>query len=411
MEKSLQVLDSRLLRAAGKVQGKRPFVSIRQTALKIKPPDINSSPKPPVDAVLIFGMGPVHLSLIKGFLHHKNVALGQSRMKHNAIASLELAARGFVKKEGLIIPSGTATADPELVEATMNLKHDDATNWDALMALLELKAANKDSLEATLEKPGVKELASKIFDKEIQKLYKISEAQLMEWLFLKGHSKVMRPDGKARTTGKSTGLEVFVENQATETIENFIHSINELDKRSRREHRKLFDGSIAAVTSRYHIARTMETARYLGLENQVIPLVSQEVLKNFGYDTNLFKSGDEFDMATRWNEQKWTRALHQVPEYVLPILTQIHDDERLLNALLYLLEQYGREVFQKFDLTHITIENISQLRIKLKEIVRKNPRVQKWMKTDVKEINDAINLYIKFTDSWIAANTPIPVTP
>ncbi len=406
MEKILKELDSRILRAAGKVQGVRPEVVIRQSFLKIKPPDISDAPKAPVDAVLIFGMGPVHLSLVKGFLNHSNVAIGQSRMKNNALAALELTARGFVKKEGLIIPSGTATADPALVEATMNLKHDDTANWDALMALLELKAANKNAVDDPPENTGMKELASKIFDKKIQKLYKISEAQLMEWLFLKGHSKVMRPDGKGRVTGKSTGIEIFIDNQATETIDNLINTINELDKRSRTAHRKLFDGSIAAVTSRYHIARTMETARYLGIENQVVPLVSQELLKRFGYDIDLLKIGQDFDKATRWNEQKWTRALHQMPEYVLPVLAQIHDDERLLNAFLNLQNIYGTEVFHKFKLTNITRENIHHLRSKLIDITRKNPKFQEWMENDVKEINEAIDLYVKFTNDWLDANPP-----
>ena|SRR3989344_7433581 len=130
MTQSTNIVDSRQLRTDGKVDGIRPEVSLKQSFLKIPLFDVDSAPKAPVDVILILGMGPVHLSLVKGYLHHSNVGLGQSRMKNNALAALELTARGFVKKEGLIISSGTATANPALVEATMNLKHDDSTNWD-----------------------------------------------------------------------------------------------------------------------------------------------------------------------------------------------------------------------------------------------------------------------------------------
>lgn len=410
MTKKLDILDSRLLRAAGKVHGTRPQVSVRHVALKITPLNIDRVPKAPVDTVLIFGMGPVHLSIVQKYLHHDNVAIGQSRMKHNAIAVLELAAHGYINKKGVIIPSGTATANPELMEIVKKLKHNPKTNVDALMAKLELEneksAPPKKVPTEDVSPKEMKPVLSPTMQKEIEKLYTTSEAEIMEWVFLNAHSKVMKPDGSGRVTGKSLHIEIFRDNLATETIDNFINAINELDKRSRKKNKIMFNGSLAAVTSRYHIARTMETARYLGLENQVVPLVSQEVLKHFGYDTHLFKSSNQFDIATRWNEQKWTRAIHQIPEFILPVIYQIQDDERLINILHNLKTIYGEKVFDNLHLAKITLENANRLRLQLKSLARKNPKIEEWMLTDTKEINEAIDQYVHFTEEWLNMNVP-----
>lgn len=392
--------DARVLRAEGKVAGKRPEFALAHVPIEIRGISLNEAPKPPVDAVLILGMGPVDPILV-GVDGKRRVGIKKSRMINNAVAAVELSAHGLVKKDGVVVPSGTATADPAAVEAALMQKTASPREREAFVQSLGSIAATLSSDEINRRfTESIREFPTL---QEAEEIYKTTEAELMGRLYSLAH-----PKGSIDINGEGLGIQVRPDNEATETADNYINLLNDLDEQSRKEKGVLFEGNIAAVTARYHIARTMEIARFLGIGDRVVPLVSQEVLKAYGYNPDRLMSKEDtiFDETTRWNEQKWIRTLHQMPEYFLPVLAQIRDNERFMRTLKHVRGIYGTSVFARHDLLDIDNQNADDIRARLRGITRTNPLEEDWLKTDTQEVNTAIDSYVRFTNEWITTNTP-----
>lgn len=408
----LPMPDARVLRSEkfGMVAGKRPEVPLTKGELRIKEPQLQDLPKGPVDVAIIFGMGPVD-PVMKGADGKREPRIGKARARHNTVAGLELAARGYIKKDGMVVLSGTATADPMEVEAAVQRKQANIADRDTFLQTLGTEAQTLEpaKLEQRWQEYKASVEISTAQDptpEEAEQVYTTSEAEVMESLFRRAKSKVVETDanGVERQVGiEDLHLNVWSDHLATETTDNYIDVLNQLDDDSLAKGGGLFDGTIAAITSRYHIARTIEIARMLGLEGKVVPLVSQEVLKSCGYKDPYANNpkAEQFDKGTRWGEQRWIRAIYQMPEYLLPALGKIKNEQRLINTLQHVQTVYGRDVMQKFGLGNLTVENAPQIREALKAIIRHNPLTEDWLKTDTREVNTAIDQYVNVTQEWL----------
>jgi hypothetical protein len=347
------------LRESGRLAGPRPEVALLPIPITIDYPDLEIVPKGPGDALLILGLGTV-APVLEGDMGNRKVVLPNSTMKINALAAVLLAKNGFVKKGGLVIPSGTATADPQDVEEARKVRASIVTK-------------QKEIPESIARLP--------VSEAEETYVYEATEAGLMTDVI--------------NTTANSLNIEILPDHDATETLENFINAINELDKRSLAKNEKIFNGNLMVVTSNNHLPRAEETARFLGLEKQVVPLASQDVLIHFGE-----KPKAPFD-KTLWVEQKWIRALHQLPSYILPVLDQIESNERLIQILEHLRKNDGySEAFDKFGLQDLSI-GAQALRKKLASIDRCNPLEEVWMKRDSEATMEAVSVYSDFTRAWL----------
>jgi len=363
----VQIPSATELRLEGRVAGIRPEIHLENTPLEISPPAVKDSPRSPVDTILVLGMGPVDPFLV-GTAGFREVTINKPRMRNNVIAASELATRGFLKDGGIIAPSGTSTADPEIVKNALGLSKEEAAIVDHT-----------------------------------------SEATLMAKLLNKTRTKVKDRQG-ASITVADKDIEIVPDHLATETADNFIYVLNELDRRSREENGTLFDGSIVAITSRYHIPRTMETARYLGIGDQVVPLISQKALKTFGYGENglpiMDSAGEEYDITARENEVRWIHATHDMPKYFLPVLGNIEDNERFISTLQHLQGIYGPVRLNELGIGSVNLDNVDELRRSISEITRTNPANDEWFKSQVGDLNIAIDGYEQYTDYWLAVNTP-----
>lgn len=395
------------LRYLNKLEGKRPEVSLQQLPIQINGPSLDKAPKGPLHVLIPLGMGPIEATLHGKDNREVSIGPDHTRMRDNAAATLELIARGVTKHDAIIVPSGTSTANPSEIILAMKRKDMDQDTFRSSV-LEEYREKGETILEAEIEHKWHNHqiLAPQLPNSDIEAdmVDHTSEASLMEKLLWRISSKVPHPEGIGNIRLSDTRVTLWADHLATETVDSFIHLLNELDKRSFEQSGELFNGNIGAITSRYHVARTYEIAKLLGLENQVVPLISQEVLKVYGYEDPYISNpkAEQFDLKTRWREQKWIRALYQIPEYLLPTLVKIENNQRLIKTLLHLSKIYGNDTMSKFGLDTISLENIYELRSKLSNIIRKNPTNAEWLKEDTAEVNSAIDKYVDFTRNWLS---------
>lgn len=380
-------------------------------ALSIEVPTLDTLPHAPVDAVLILGMGPVMPTLATIGLERK-VVMGIERMKHNALAAKELAVRGFVAEDGLIIASGRTTANSEAVTADYKKRQLDA--------------------ERTL---SIWPSPLPVSEEEVARVIATSEGKLMKELMDRARPKNLNPNNTPATTPGETapqpdttqrkqentqsqetgkkGINVFLEDQAGNTFGNYIHAFNELDKRSRATTGTLFKGSIAVVTAEFgHVARAAEVAKLFGVADQIVPLTSQQLLRDFGYTGRLYTpEGEIFNKENAWYEQMLVRTMRELPEFVLPEMHTITDPERLIQVLSTMEGIYGPEVFAQHNLSGYKEEDADTVREKLKSIVRLHPQKEAWMKKDTDAITEAIQGYKNLTTEWLQREQPTVPTP
>jgi len=117
---------------------------------------------------------------------------------------------------------------------------------------------------------------------------------------------------------------LVLEPEAETTFANIIRSINLLDK----EHRKLFDGSIAILSSRFHTPRIAEMIKAFGLSEQASVLSSEEIMDHYGYKNINPVGFEERENKTYKNQPGGLQNLQDNPSYVLAELAKVDSNER-----------------------------------------------------------------------------------
>jgi hypothetical protein len=373
------------LREKGTKTPIRPERPVPDVKLTYVVPLLDTSPRSPVDALLILGIHPIE-PVVAGPDGNRQVIMTHPMMRNNARASLCLVDKGYVRQGGLVIPSGNSSAYPEAIEAARRVREDIFTNGrdigPAWMNTFSNLPASDD--EATL-------------------VSHTTEASLLaNFLAIYGRQILI-----------NRNLTVVPDHTATENVFNIIHALNELDRRSVAETGEIFTGSIGIVTTRNHTVRIMQATGLFGIANQVVPLASQEVLKHFGETPAEIENDTLWSDKTLWREQKWIRALYQIPSYFLPVLTSIENDERLITTLEQVRKQYPEEAFTQFGLDDLSVENAPRLRSALASITRCDPKEEEWMRTDTETITRARDAHAEFTQDWLDSNPSLnsPVDP
>lgn len=193
-----------------------------------------------------------------------------------------------------------------------------------------------------------------------EKGFNLTEAELMRDYFMyliktkKAHELVGDPDIEKKVSEylEQAVARVRLENQATNTIENFAHTINFFDESGQYD-------TVAFVSNDFHIARILQLAEKFQLSGEGVG--SEEYLKHKEQDRRIQTIIDRYfdpevnkrylvevmgstpeerkpQVAKRLggpiagaydSEVRWSRGLKEIPEYWLPHATYINDAARL----------------------------------------------------------------------------------
>lgn len=383
-------------------------------------PSVEMLPRGPVDVVLMPGMGPVPAQL-RGPEGARRPVADFERMRAIAIAGNELAANGFVKADGFLIPTGRATANTA-----------DVQNAYAQTPAFREKFAAAMKVRIVNEKPGTGEMTPSQFlatypeFKSIQGLQRLlgrpqTEAEMA--IILETTEAGLMEDLQIRTRPKShreTTQIKLPEILASNTIENIVRTINLLDTEAKKRGDDMWRGTIAIVSSNFgHIQRIKEIFKALGIgEDRIVPLSADAVLRHAGYDPKYLDKYEREDLNldtdlgrnTLKSQERWRRGVREMPQYVLPEIALIENDARLFQVMEALQDWYGEEMLRKIDPDLIDIKRFTaeQIRGTLGKIERQKPP-ESWgdlddAKTAAWVAENAA--YTDLTKAWLQQNSP-----
>lgn len=232
-----------------------------------------------------------------------------------------------------------------------------------------------------------------------------SEAQLMENYFqhkLKNWwTEKFKKEGKSEDEVKAevdkrleeSSQHILLEDKATNTIENFAHTINYLEAK-KNEYQ-----SIGFLSNNFHVERIVKLANKLGTSGRGVaaePVVSeidpryQEIAeKYFGPERNeeyrqevlrdLNEDQDRIAQARlgtseadyQKGERRWSRGLDEIPEYWLPNVKFIQNPDQLRKILK--AEENVQEVLRQHGVADISAASETEIRQALEGIERKMP--------------------------------------
>lgn len=283
-----------------------------------------------VDALLVLGIG--GNTRLLGPDRHP--VIEEQRMRINAVAAKELAAHHNITS---IIPTGQFT---ELVEyhykrlAARQQSKPDPTETDFL------------SFQGLMGQPTD--------EAELRRAAAVSQGELMSSLIRRAVPKGGAP---SRLT-----QEILEERIARNTILNFIEALNLLDERTKG----FWQGNMAVLTTNTgHLQRSLAIGRLLAL-GEILPISSEGTLLHYGYDKEYLNYMLQVTDSELREQEKNLRALSEIPEFIIPELVYIKNDERLRKVLSHLSGVYGPQALAKFG-----IENIESMPA---DSIRKNIR-------------------------------------
>jgi hypothetical protein len=225
-----------------------------------------------IDALVLLGMGPVKPEL-RGPEGDRHPVVDFERMRAITIAGKELVAHGLVSEGGAVIPTGRTTADSGEVEKALG---ESQKGVDAET----LNTMNYIERQRTVGKPQTSE--------EAETIKKTSEAELMSDLLKKAVAKPGEIDRQG------VPVDIILEEQAKNTIENVINTINLMDARQGRK----WVGSVGILTSNFgHIPRIKELFNAFGVgDSKIVPLSAEAVLDHYGYDSSYLARYNELNV-------------------------------------------------------------------------------------------------------------------
>lgn len=335
-------------------------------------------PHAPLAAIIGLGMGPV-IPQLRGLKGKRRPATISPWMRQNAIAIAELVANDLIEENGCVILSGFPAKEEDMDRQLRETPHTEREDY---------------GMPASAE--------------EERWIRKTSEAELMGWLVKHAvaRSATSRDEGSRPT--------VLEEREASNTIQNFVRSINLLDKRSQERTGNLFEGTIAFVTSEFgHVARAREILIALGFyDAQVVPITAQQVLRYFGYEGRLYptfwhgKSYEKQMQDAKRNQVRWSRGVREKPAYVLTEIVHFESNERLMQVMTALRRWYGQEALDKFGLGDFEALQPEEIRRTLSGIDRKAPEnwpKEEWIPPDTSVLEQEIEEYKRLTEQWLRA--------
>lgn len=313
-----------------------------------------------VQAVIVLGMGPVEPEF-RGTGQQRRLIIANPRMRHNAIATKELVVNGYIDLHGFIVPTGGTTAKAQLVEEAYR--------------------------QHLINGPQTEE--------EKRQVLQTSEAELMGSFIKKVVVK--------SNVSSQIPQEILLESEASNTLENFICSLNLLD----RKVNGLFNGQIAVVGSNFgHLTRVSEIAKALGLDQgQMVFLSSEQILRHFDYDSKYL---DEFlpekvKLEDIQMHERWLLGIQKIPEYVLPEIKFVENDERFMQMMKELRTYYGTEVLGNIaqGLDHFETMQPKDIRDILGSMKRKLPPKNWGISANPDVWRERMRVYNKNTENWL----------
>lgn len=183
---------------------------------------------------------------------------------------------------------------------------------------------------------------------------------------------------------------VLLEDKATNTIENFAHTINFIDRNPSKYQ------NIALLSNNFHIDRIVKLAGKMGVKGQGIG--SEDVVADLGprYETVAkryfdpeensayrqevlaqlssedktvaqFRLGDKAEDRPK-SERRWSRGLDEIPEYWLPNIKFIENPERLKNILS--AEEKAQAILKKHGIENIETASPEEIHAALASVER-----------------------------------------
>jgi len=231
-----------------------------------------------------------------------------------------------------------------------------------------------------------------------------SEAELMkaymEKILRKRWRKELKDEGKLEEEIKSeiehrwsdASSRILLEDRATNTIENFSHTVNFIDQNKQRYQK------IALLSNEFHIDRIMQIANMLQVRGESVsaePTVTtkrthyERLVRNYydlegnrEYRQSVLEAiapekkaaearlGATHEEMLR-RERRWSRGLREIPEYWLSNVRFLENPERLRSVLS--AEQKVQEVLVEYGIEDIDSASYEDIINALGKVERKIP--------------------------------------
>lgn len=349
-----------------------------------------------VQAVIALGMGPVRPQLRGGVGGKKrHIVAHHPRMREIAVAVKELAANGYIDPKGCIIPTGRATANTAETQKALEQRGTETPE--------ELLSLSTEEYKRRFPKFGDFQnyVGQPQSEEEVARVVGISESSLMADLIKKAVSKPGPLDRK------EVPPEIIEETEAPNTIQNFVRAINLLDKRTKG----VFKGKIGVVSSNFgHLSRARGILLALGIpEEKIVCLSAEQILRHFGYrqsDIDSFKPHNT-SAQTLQNQERWIRGVREIPEYVLPEIAFIENDNRLIMVMESLRQLYGKEKLDVLGLGDFDKMRIEDVREILSSVSRKLPPSEWREQADIDVWKAKIDQEDALTSQWLKGKTAV----
>lgn len=345
------------------------------------------------DVLLIPGIGPVEDALA-GKAAQRHVVARNPQLRAVSVAAGELLSHNLVEENSLVIPSGKKTAEETQVKISLALRQAVEENQQGELSLYKVdellnsirggKTFDLDRIKDESLRMKVQEaieklkqqlpsffstrdyLSKPVSEEEIQRVLDTSEAKLILELM----AKTAKPSKVEINPNR-----VFLEESAFNSNANIIETLNYLDEKAN----EVWDGKLSLLAlNSGHLHRLLAAVYAFGLEDKLIPLAVDQVLDHYGYDSEYIvrmKEANQSEDSIRYHAV-FVRAIKEIPEFIIPQIVDIKNDERLLQVVRSLSRFYGNEGMKIYGLDSLEeerlnaqkvrnrIANISQTRVK-----------------------------------------------
>jgi len=311
------------------------------------PVEKSATPEVPltkVDVLLVLGIGG-NLQLVGG---DRRPVIEDQKMRINAIAAAELAAKGHLSDDTVIVTSGKGTELVDFHHKRLAHKRAMLNQATSIHVLRELQPELSYTEFANF-------MARPSSQTELEATAQVTQGALMQDLITR--IKTKSADHQAR---RPITQEILIEGVARNTILNLIEALNLLDQKADPD--SFWDGDMAILTTDTgHLQRAQEIARVLGLNN-VTMLSAEQVLLYYGYRQDyLDRMLQVHDNELREHEKN-LRAIKRIPEFLIPELIYVKNDQRLKQLIANVANYYGQSALKKYSLENYQEHSAAQVR-------------------------------------------------
>ena len=218
-----------------------------------------------VDALFVLGIG----GGLQSVGPKRRSTIAEPHMRLNAIATKEIANKGYLPQTAVIIPTGKGT---EIVD----WHYQQLAQKQVLLGKAQTPSQLRDQMPGDLSYLDFQRFLGQPGDEaELKRMAQATQGNLMAGLI---HNAAGKPSDKPDRT--TVTQEVLAETKARTTILNVINALNMLDQRTG----KMWEGNVGILTTNTgHLQRAQEVAKALGL-GRVLLLSSEQILLHRGYN-------------------------------------------------------------------------------------------------------------------------------